>query len=165
MFQCDNGTEYSNSSFWDFFRTNGIHLHFSYPYTSQLNGKAERLNRTIGNMIRALLIQASMPPSFWAEALLTTSHILNLLHSSLLNYTTPYETLYHKQPSYNHLRVFGCACYPNLLSQAPYKLSPRSTLCVFLGYPHIIKDTCVMIYILAKLLCPVMWFLMETIFH
>ena len=28
MFQCDNGTEYSNSSFWDFFRTNGIHFSF-----------------------------------------------------------------------------------------------------------------------------------------
>ena len=124
MFQCDNGTEYSNSSFWDFFRTNGIHFHFSCPYTSQQNGKAERLNRTIGNMIRTLLIQASMPFSFWVEALLTTSHILNLSPSSLLNYTTPYETLYHKQPSYNHLRVFGCACYPNLLSQAPHKLSP-----------------------------------------
>ena len=109
---------------------------FSCPYTSQHNRKAERFNRTIGNMIRTLLMQGSMSPSFWVEALLTTSHILNLLPSSLLNYTTPYETLYHKQPSYNHLRVFGCAYYPNLLSQAPHKLFPRSTLCVFLGYPQ-----------------------------
>lgn len=35
---------------------------------------------------------------------------------------------------YNHLRVFGSACYPNLFATAPHKLAPRSTLCVFLGY-------------------------------
>ncbi|KAF8700144.1 hypothetical protein HU200_034511 [Digitaria exilis] len=38
-------------------------------------------------------------------------------------------------PSYEHLRVFGCKCYPNLSATAPHKLAPRSTLCVFLGYP------------------------------
>jgi hypothetical protein len=30
--------------------------------------------------------------------------------------------------------VFGCACYPNTSVTAPYKLSPRSTRCLFLGY-------------------------------
>jgi hypothetical protein len=30
--------------------------------------------------------------------------------------------------------MFGCACYPNLSSTAPHKLSPRSSLCIFLGY-------------------------------
>jgi hypothetical protein len=37
-------------------------------------------------------------------------------------------------PSYEHLRVFGCTCYPNTTATAPHKLSPRSTRCVFLGY-------------------------------
>ncbi|KAK1648574.1 hypothetical protein QYE76_066379 [Lolium multiflorum] len=36
---------------------------------------------------------------------------------------------------YSDLRVFGCLCYPNLSATAPHKLSPRSTACVFLGYP------------------------------
>jgi hypothetical protein len=35
---------------------------------------------------------------------------------------------------YDHLRVFGCASYPNTAATAPHKLAPRSTLCVFLGY-------------------------------
>jgi hypothetical protein len=47
---------------------------------------------------------------------------------------TPYFALFDIHPSYNHLRVFGCACYPNLASTAPHKLAPRSTRCVFLGY-------------------------------
>jgi hypothetical protein len=37
-------------------------------------------------------------------------------------------------PSYEHLRVFGCACYPNIAATAPHKLAPRSTRCVFPGY-------------------------------
>jgi hypothetical protein len=46
----------------------------------------------------------------------------------------PYVALHGVAPSYEHLRVFGCACYPNLSAQAPNKLAPRSTRCVFLGY-------------------------------
>jgi hypothetical protein len=42
-------------------------------------------------------------------------------------------TLFGSPPSYKHLRVFGCTCYPNTFSTTPHKLSPRSTRCVFLG--------------------------------
>jgi hypothetical protein len=37
-------------------------------------------------------------------------------------------------PSYEHLQVFCCACYPNLSTQAPHKLAPRFTRCAFLKY-------------------------------
>jgi hypothetical protein len=42
--------------------------------------------------------------------------------------------LFGSAPSYEHLRVLGCTCYPNTTATAPHKLSPRSTRCVFLGY-------------------------------
>jgi hypothetical protein len=48
--------------------------------------------------------------------------------------TSPYFTLHGVTPSYEHLRVFGCACYPNLSTVAAHKLAPRSTRCIFLGY-------------------------------
>jgi hypothetical protein len=37
-------------------------------------------------------------------------------------------------PSYDHLRVFGCACYPNTSTIAPHKLSPHFSRFLFLGY-------------------------------
>ena len=41
--QCDNGTEYNNSKFHNFFAEQGITFRFSCPYTSQQNGRSERM--------------------------------------------------------------------------------------------------------------------------
>jgi histone deacetylase 1/2 len=60
--QCDNGREFDNSSSRTFFLAKGVSLRMSCPYTSQQNGKAERMLRTINNATRTLLFQASMPP-------------------------------------------------------------------------------------------------------
>lgn len=61
--------------------------------------------------------------------------MLNRSPSKTLKSYTPYFALYGTHPHYDHLRVFGCKCYPNLAATAPHKLVPRSTLCVFMGYP------------------------------
>jgi hypothetical protein len=42
--------------------------------------------------------------------------------------------MYGKAPSYDHLRVFGCAYYRNTSTNAPHNLSPSSTHYLFLGY-------------------------------
>jgi hypothetical protein len=47
---------------------------------------------------------------------------------------TPRFALFGTPPSYDHLRVFGCACYPNLSATAPRKLASHSSRYVFLGY-------------------------------
>jgi histone deacetylase 1/2 len=51
------------------------------------------------------------------------------------NDATLYKLLLGHDPSYDHLRVFGCLCYPNLTTTAANKLSPCSVVCIFLGYP------------------------------
>ena len=88
--------------------------------------------RTLNNSVRALLLHASMPPRFWAEALNTASYLLNRrpCHTS-----TPHELLLGVAPDYSVLRVFGCLCYPNTAATARHKLDARSAACVFLGYP------------------------------
>jgi len=60
---------------------------------------------------------------------------LNQRPCSAIRNAIPYALLYNKPPEYSHLRVFGCLCYPNLTATARHKLAPRSTACVFLGYP------------------------------
>ena len=83
--------------------------------------------------MRTLLIQASLPPRFWAESLHTATYLLNRLSSTTSPALTPHHALFGTPPRYDHLRVFGCACYPNTSATASHKLAPRST-CVFLGY-------------------------------
>lgn len=86
--QADNGREFVNTATTSFLTSRGTQLRLSCPYTSPQNGKAERMLRTMNNSIRTLLIQASMPPSYWAKALTTfsapTSHHPRLLPPSRL---------------------------------------------------------------------------------
>ncbi|XP_002440449.2 basic proline-rich protein [Sorghum bicolor] len=132
--QCDNGREFDNSTSRAFFLSHGVQLRMSCPYTSSQNGKAERMIRTTNDTIRTLLLQASLPARFWAESLHTSTYLLNRLPSTACPAPTPHHALFGTPPRYDHLRVFGCACYPNTTATAPHKLAPRSTLCVFLGY-------------------------------
>jgi hypothetical protein len=133
--QCDNGREFDNHASLSFFLTHGgVQLHLSCPYTSAQNGRAKHMIRTTTNMICCLLFQASLPASYWTEAMHTDTHLLNRLPSKAVSHPTPYFALYDTTPTYDHLRVFGCACYPITSTTAPHKLSPRSTRCLFLGY-------------------------------
>ena len=80
------------------------------------------------------LFQANLPPGYWVEALNMAAHLFSLLPSTAIKNEIPFTKLFHKPVSYDHLRVFGCLCYPNLTSTAKHKFSPRSTACVFLGF-------------------------------
>uniref|UniRef100_A0A453P3S6 Integrase catalytic domain-containing protein n=1 Tax=Aegilops tauschii subsp. strangulata TaxID=200361 RepID=A0A453P3S6_AEGTS len=133
--QCDNGGEFLTSSLRDLFSCHGASFRLSCPHTSPQNGKAERLIRTTNDILRVLLIHAKLPPPFWVEALHTATYILNRRPCSAINFVTPYYQLLGHHPTYDHMRVFGCLCFPNTVATAPHKLAPRSSRCVFLGYP------------------------------
>ncbi|GJR82600.1 ribonuclease H-like domain-containing protein [Tanacetum coccineum] len=131
--QCDHGGEFDNNALHQLFATNGITIRFSCPKTSQQNGKSERMIRTINNLIRTLLFQAHLPPTFWVEALHMAAHLLNILPSTAINNEIPHTRLYKTTPNYADLRVFGCLCYPHVHTN--HKLEPRATPSIFLGYP------------------------------
>jgi hypothetical protein len=131
--QCDNGREFVNNTSRSFL-VHDVQLRLSCPYTFSQNGRAEHIIRTTTNMIYFFLFQAPLPASYWAKALNTATHLLNWLPSKAVSHPTPYFALYGTTPSYDHLCVFGCACYSNTSVTAPHKISFRSTRCLFLGY-------------------------------
>lgn len=63
-------------------------------------------------------------------------HLINRLPSPVIANNTPHTLLFQQPPTYNHIRVCGCLCYPNTSATAAHKLSPRSSPCVFLGFSH-----------------------------
>lgn len=86
-----------------------------------------------------LLARASVPLSYWVDAFATATYLINRMPTPVLSNFLPYERLFGKPPDYSFLRVFGCACYPNLRPYNSNKIQPRSVHCVFLGYSDIHK--------------------------
>ena len=80
-----------------------------------------------------------MPLKYWDEAFIAATYLINHLPSKVIGNTTPLERLFHQKPDYNSLKVFGCACYPNLRPYNRHKLEFRSTQSVFLGYSNLHK--------------------------
>ena len=130
--QSDWGGEYR--PFTSLLSSFGIVHRNSVPHAHEQNGVVERKHRHIVENGLALLAQSSLPFKFWDEAFRTAVYLYNRLPSSVLSNKCPFEMLFHKQPNYSHLRVFGCACYPNLRPYNNHKLAFRSTQCIFLGY-------------------------------
>jgi hypothetical protein len=112
----------------------GISHRVSYPHAHQQNGAAERKHHHMVQVGLPLLAHASMPLKFWYEAFLTSTYLINSIPNKVINYDTPLERLLHQKPDYSSVRVFGCACWPNLRPYNKHKLQFRSQQCVFLGY-------------------------------
>jgi hypothetical protein len=130
--QTDWGGEYQKLS--SFFTKIGVAHLVSCPHAHQQNGPAERKHKHIVEVGLALLAHASIPLKLWDEAFATAAYLINRTPSKVIDFMTPYERLFHKKPDYKFLRVFGCACWPNLRPYNTHKLAFRSKRCVFLGY-------------------------------
>jgi hypothetical protein len=85
-------------------------------------------------MLCSLLFQASITACYWIEGLHDATYLLNRLATNAISTTSPYFKLHGVAPSYEHLHVFGCACYPNLSIKVVHKLAPYSTRCIFLRH-------------------------------
>ena len=135
--QTDWGGEYHKLN--SFFAKAGIAHHVSCPHAHQQNGSAERKHRHIVEVGLSLLAHASMPLKFWDEAFISAAYLINRVPSRTIGYRTPLELLFQQKPDYTSMRVFGCACWPNLRPYNAHKLPFRSKRCVFLGYSTLHK--------------------------
>ncbi|XP_073098866.1 uncharacterized protein [Elaeis guineensis] len=129
----DNAQEFVAGPLKSHLLEHGIISQTSCVGTPEQNGMVERKHRHLLNVARALRFQANLPVSFWGECVLTAAYLINLTPTPKLNGKSPYKLLFHKPPTYDHLRVFGSLCYVHETSSD--KFQPRSRACVFVGYP------------------------------
>ena len=104
------------------------------PGTPEQNGVAERMNRTLNERARCMRIQFGLPKAFWAEAINTTTYLINRGPSVPLNYQLPEEVWSGKEVKLSHLRIFGCVSYILTDSNSRDKLDPKARKCYFIGY-------------------------------
>jgi transposase InsO family protein len=107
VLRTDNGGEFTAAEFAAYCANEGIHRHFSAPYTPQQNDVVERRNQTVVATDRALLKQRGMPAFYWGEVVMTAVHLLNRSPTKALDGKTPYEAWHKRKPAVSHLRVFG----------------------------------------------------------
>ncbi|MCO5572500.1 hypothetical protein L7F22_026255 [Adiantum nelumboides] len=130
----DRGGEYMSGAFKDFLGNKGIKHQCTMPYTPQLNGVAERKNKSLMEMARCMLKAKSLPHKLWMEAVACAAHVLNRCPTRALKNITPYESWYDRKPSVSYLRVFGCLAYAHIPQQLRGKLDDKAVKCIFVGY-------------------------------
>ena len=130
--QSDWGGEYRRLH--NYFHQNGIKHRLACPYTHQQNGAIERKHRHIVEVGLSLLAHSNLPMFYWEDAFHTATYIINRLPTPVLQHKSPFEMLYGTLPDYRFMRVFGCACWPNLRPYNKHKLNFRSKTCIFIGY-------------------------------
>jgi len=107
---------------------------YSTPGEPQQNKVAERRNRTLMDMVRSMIGYSTLSISLWMGALKTIIHILNRVPSKSVP-KTPYELWTEREPSLNHLRVWGCPAEAKVFNPNIRKLDSKTVNCHFIGYP------------------------------
>ena len=135
VLRSDNGGEYASNKFAAYCRNQGIVQQFTPPYTPQLNGVAERMNRTLVESARCMIEYAGLSKRYWGEAVMTAAFLRNRCPTRATGYDkSPHEMWTKKKPLLKNLKVFGCHAYVHVPSKKRSKLDARSVLCRFLGY-------------------------------
>ena len=106
----DNGGEFVSGMFKALLSDNKIKHETSAPYSPHQNGTAERHWRTLFEMGRCMLIEASLGKSMWLYAVMQAAYIRNRYYNNRLK-QTPYFALTGRKPNLSKMRVFGTECY------------------------------------------------------
>ena len=133
-FRSDHGGEYESKVFDTFLADNGIERSQSAPYAPNQNGVAERLNRTLKEMVIAMLSSSELPKCLWGEAILTANYLKNRSPHNSVEGKTPEEAWTKKKPSVRHLRTFGCKTSVLFTSEKKQKFDSRVWWGALVGY-------------------------------
>ncbi|KAF7843965.1 Retrovirus-related Pol polyprotein from transposon TNT 1-94 [Senna tora] len=103
------------------------------PGSPDMNGVAERRNRTLLDMVRSMMSNSKLPIFLWREALKTVVYIQNRVPTKVVS-KTPFEIWKGRKPSLNHIRVWGCPAEVRVYNPHEKKLDPRTISAYFVGY-------------------------------
>lgn len=123
VLRTDRAREYLSDQVKELCYEKCIIRQLTIPYTPQQNVVAKRRNRTLLEMIRSMMEQASLPISFWGDTLLTAAYVLNRASSKSIT-STPYELWIGRIPDLSAYRTWGSAAFVHDSSSQYGKLDP-----------------------------------------
>jgi Integrase core domain/GAG-pre-integrase domain len=130
----DCGTEFTNADLKSWCACKGIDIQMTAPYSPSQNGVAERMNCTLVELARAMLIGAKLPEFLWEPTVEHTAYVRNRSYTSTTN-KTPYEIWESSKLNISHLQEFGAPVWTLLQGQKVLrKLLPKSQQWTYIGY-------------------------------
>jgi hypothetical protein len=129
----DNGRELIKEEIIEFCKVEGITIETTAPYSPSQNGVAERFNRTLIELVRAMIIGRNLPIFLWDEAVAYATFIRNRSPTRALKGKTPYEAWNKKKPDVTFLREFGSEVWVLDESRNRSKLEAKAKKVVFVG--------------------------------
>nr|KYP43047.1 Retrovirus-related Pol polyprotein from transposon TNT 1-94 [Cajanus cajan]KYP69794.1 Retrovirus-related Pol polyprotein from transposon TNT 1-94 [Cajanus cajan] len=132
QFRSDNAKELALT---EFLKEKGTIHQLSCVERPQQNVVVERKHQHLLSVARALYYQSKIPIRFWGDCITTAAFLINRMPSPNTKNISPYNLLYGKDHDYTVLKSFGCLCFAATLNSQRDKFSPRSTTCIFVGYP------------------------------
>lgn len=135
--RCDNGSEFANFSVEKILRNFEIQFQHSEPYHHEHVNTIKRLNRTLEEIIRALLFTSGFPSSFWDFSAQCAAFLYNRTPHSAIDFVTPFEKAFNKQPNLENIRIFGSQTYIND-EKVPksYKTRSRANIHYLIRFTH-----------------------------
>ncbi|KAK9709792.1 hypothetical protein QE152_g26409 [Popillia japonica] len=133
--KCDNGKEYLNASIYKFTRKKGIRINPCPPYVHELNGVAERYNRSIMDMSRCLLAEVKVNQMYWPKVVKAAAYLKNHSLANTIERKTPYDIFFNEKPSVKYLRLYGSRVFSAKLGTS--KWDNKAKLGVILGYSDV----------------------------
>ena len=130
----DNGGEFTSKELETHLMAEGVCHELTVPKKTEQNGVAERMNRTLVETYRSILVNANLPHKFWAEELSTATYLRNRSPTTAVCGMTPHEALTGEKPQVDGLQVFGCQVFVHIPKDERKKLDSKSRKCILLGY-------------------------------
>jgi transposase InsO family protein len=106
----DNAKELNSDKWTSFTKEKGIINEYTSPYSPELNGIAERFNRTLLEKARTVITAKNIPFILWPYIFEAVAYIINRTYSKPVN-STPYEILLGSKPDISNIRVLGSLIY------------------------------------------------------
>lgn len=138
VLRCDNGKEYVNDEIVSFAKSRGIVINKCPAYVHELNGTAERFNRTIMNMSRCLLAEANVEKKYWPEIVCAATYLKNRTLSNTIERKTSYEIFFGKKPDVSNLRLYGSKVFVRKPEQKrTSKWDKKAEMGILIGYSDV----------------------------
>ena len=130
-----------NNRIYKFATDKGIKINNCPTYVHELNGTAERYNRTVMDMTRCLLAAAKVHKRYWPEIVCTAVYLEDRIYyreANTIERKTPFAIFFGRIPSVENLHLYGSKVFVRRPEQKRVsKWDKKADMGILLGYSEV----------------------------